>query len=81
MLPFIVKLLFSKLLKKKGVVNKKSLMQRRIIVYQFFAGLDPITEFPIVFKELLNPLGLELTNLDQSLIRDQLTFVSFSSCI
>lgn len=67
-LPVIVKLLFSKLLKKKGVLNKKSLQQRRTIVYQFLSGLDPTTEFPIFFKELLEPLGLQIDNLDQAKI-------------
>lgn len=57
-LPIVVKLLFSKLFKKKGVINQKSIGTRRTIVFQFLAGLDPSTEFPIFFKELLAPLGL-----------------------
>lgn len=80
-LPVIVKILFSKLLKKRGVVNNKSLHQRRTFVYQFFAGLNPITEFPIFFKELLQPLGLKIDILDQDQIRSQLQLVSFSQFI
>ena len=57
-LPVIVKLLFSKLMKKKGMINKKNIHTRRNIVYAFLSGLDPATEFPIFFKELLEPLGL-----------------------
>ena len=33
LLPVIVKLLFTKLLKQKGKINQKSLQQRRVIVY------------------------------------------------
>ena len=58
-LPVIVKLLFSKLLKKKGSINKKNIHTRRNIVYAFLSGLEPATEFPIFFKELLEPLGLQ----------------------
>ena len=32
-LPFIIKLLFSKLMKKKGAINKKNIFTRRNIVY------------------------------------------------
>lgn len=59
MLPFIIKLLFSKLLKKKGVINNKSVFARRNIVYQFLSGLDPVTEFHLFFNELLEPLGIK----------------------
>jgi Down-regulated in metastasis len=58
-LPFIVKLLFSKLLAKKGAINKKNVDTRRNIVYQFLSGFDPATEFHIFFRELLEPLGIE----------------------
>jgi hypothetical protein len=57
-LPLIIKLLFSKILKKKGAINKKSIKTRRNIVYQFMTGLDPATEFSLFFSELLAPLGL-----------------------
>lgn len=68
LLPVIIKLLFSKLLKNKGTRNKKSIGTRRNIVYQFLSGLNPKTEFPIFFKELLEPLGLGFileTNIDE----------------
>ena len=80
-LPVIIKLLFSKLLKKRGVLNKKSLQQRRNIIYQFLSGLDPANEFPIFFKELLEPLGLQIENSDQEYISEKLTLVSFSQFI
>lgn len=48
-LPVIIKLLFSKLLKKKGVINKKNFHTRLNIVYQFLSGLDPLTEYPLFF--------------------------------
>ena len=78
-LPVVIKLLLSKLLKKKGALNKKSFHQRLTIVYTFFAGLHPQTEFPLVFAELLAPLGLKL-NSDQN-IEVELRRVSFSKCI
>ena len=40
------------------MINKKNIHTRRNIVYAFLSGLDPATEFPIFFKELLEPLGL-----------------------
>ena len=57
-LPVIIKLLFSKMLKKSGAINRKSIHTRRNIVYQFLSGLDPNTEFHLFFCELLQPLGL-----------------------
>lgn len=47
-LPIIIKILQSKLVHKKGVVNKKSLFVRRNLIYQFFASLNPATEFRFV---------------------------------
>jgi hypothetical protein len=60
MLPVIIKLLQSKLLIKKGAINKKSLYTRRNIVYSFFSSLSPTDEFPFFFDELLAPLNLNL---------------------
>ena len=58
-LPVIIKLLFSKLVKKKGAINKNnSINDRRNIVYIFLSSLDPTTEFKLFFKELLEPLEL-----------------------
>jgi len=87
-LPFIIKLLISKLLKKRGSINKKSINVRRNIVYQFLSGLDPKTEFPLFFKELLEPLGLRnLISHDNTVtmstdeLKSRLSKVSFSVCI
>ena len=59
LLPVIIKLLFSKLVKKKGAINKNSnINDRRNVVYIFLSSLDPETEFPLFFRELLEPLNL-----------------------
>lgn len=59
MLPFIIKLLFSKLVKKHGAINRNnSIDDRRNLVYIFLSSLEPDTEFPLFFKELLEPLNL-----------------------
>ena len=83
MLPIIIKLLFSKLVKKSGAINKNnSISERRNIVYIFLSSLDPATEFPLFFKELLEPFELshlidsaEVTNEE---IRQRLVKVSFN---
>ena len=83
MLPVIIKLLFSKLLKKKGSINKKSIHTRRNIVYAFLSGLDPRTEYPLFFKELLEPLNLSGlletgVNIDHDKVLNRLSTISFS---
>jgi len=45
LLPIIIKLMFSKMLRRKGAINKKSIRTRRNIVYMFMSNLDPHTEF------------------------------------
>ena len=82
-LPFIVKLLFSKLMKKKGMINKKNIHTRRNIVYAFLSGLDPASEFQIFFKELLEPLGLSDilesdASIDSAQISARLAQISFN---
>ena len=81
LLPFIIKLLFSKLLKKKGAINKNnSIGDRRNIVYIFLSSLDPQTEFSLFFKELLDPLDLsEIVDreVDDDYIKKKLMRVSF----
>jgi len=84
-LPYIIKILFSKLLRKKGAINKKKIDTRRNIVYQFLSGLDPKSEFQLFFDELLEPLGIK-TLLDDDVIREdlikqKLAFVSFSQLL
>ena len=47
------------MVKKKGAINKNSsISDRRNIVYIFLSSLDPATEFPLFFRELLEPLNL-----------------------
>jgi hypothetical protein len=58
-LPLVIKLLFSKMLKRRGAINKKHVKVRKNIVYTFLASLDVKTEFPLFFEELLSPLGLK----------------------
>ena len=58
MLPIIIKIIQSKLTMKKGVIYKKSLYTRRNIVYQFYATLNPETEFHFFLDELLEPINL-----------------------
>ena len=72
LLPVIIKLLFSKLVKKKGAINKNSnINDRRNVVYIFLSSLDPETEFPLFFQELLEPLNLsDLNNNDSHNISD-----------
>ena len=46
-------------MKKKGAINKNNkINERRNIVYIFLSSLDPVTEFTLFFKELLEPLDL-----------------------
>ena len=79
MLPVIIKLLQSKLLMKKGAINKKSLFVRRNIVYQFFSSLNPVNEFKFFFDELLRPVNLNLQVTNVSEINDRLSQVSFNN--
>jgi hypothetical protein len=52
-LPIVIKLLQSKLLRKKGSINKKGIQVRRNIVYQFFSSLES-HEFRLFFDEVLS---------------------------
>ena len=79
MLPVIIKLLQSKLLMKKGAINKKSLHVRRNIVYQFFASLNPATEFTLFLNELLSQVNLSTEGLTIEVIQRQLSAVSFNT--
>jgi hypothetical protein len=81
MLPVIIKLLQSKLLMKKGAINKKSLHVRRAIVYKFFASLNPDTEFAVFFDELLRPINLKLVDNDIDQIRQSVSSVSFNTLL
>ena len=58
MLPIIIKLLQSKLIQKKGAINKKSLFVRRNLIFKFFASFNPLTEFHLIIEELLSHINL-----------------------
>lgn len=47
-------------------------------MYQFFASLNPSTEFPLFFDELLDPVNLSLDCLDVNEIQESLSSVSFN---
>ena len=86
LLPVIIKLLFSKLVKKKGSINKNSnINDRRNVVYIFLSSLDPTSEFPLFFRELLEPLNLsdliEDENMSNEEIKKRLVQVSFNQYI
>ncbi len=52
-LPIVIKLLLSKLIKKKGAINKKTVHTRRTIVYSFMGQLKPENELKLFLNELL----------------------------
>ena len=84
-LPIVIKLLLSKLIKKKGAINMKTVHTRRTIVYQFMSQLNPETELKIFFNELLSTFDILID--DESLfdpmnnekLREKLSNASFSS--
>jgi hypothetical protein len=81
-LPIVVRLLLSKLIKKKGAINQKTVHTRRNIVYQFIAQLNPEKELKLFFNELLSTFELDIDNEvfeSEELLRERLSFCSFSS--
>ena len=78
-LPLIVKLLQSKLLQKRGAINKKSLLTRRNIVYQLYATFNVETELPLFINELLEPLNLTMETCDSDALLERLSCVSFDA--
>ena len=83
LLPIIIKLLFSKLVKKAGAINKNnSISDRRNVVFIFLSSLDPATEYALFFKELLEPFDLaeliETNSMSNEEIRQRLVKVSFN---
>ena len=74
-LPLIVKLLQSKLLQKRGAINKKSLLTRRNIVYQLYATFNVETELPLIINELLEPLNLTMETCDSDALLERLSCV------
>lgn len=59
-LPVVIKLLQSKLLQRRGAINKKSIFTRRNIVYQFVSTFNKETELPIVINEVLATVNLSI---------------------
>ena len=59
-LPVVIKLLQSKLLQRKGAINKKNIFTRRNIVYQFVSTFNKETELPIVVNEVLATVTLSI---------------------
>ena len=76
-LPLIVKLLQSKLLQKRGAINKKSLLTRRNIVYNLYATFNTESELPLVINELLEPLNLTIETCDSNALIEGLSRASF----
>lgn len=66
-LPIVIRLLLSKLIKKKGAINQKTVHTRRTIVYQFMSQLNPQTELKLFFNELLSPFDLDI---DEPVVAD-----------
>jgi hypothetical protein len=54
--------MLSKLIKKKGAINMKTVHIRRTIVYNFMANLNPETELYLFFNELLEHFDLTITD-------------------
>jgi len=83
MLPIIIKLMFSKMLRRRGAINKKSIRTRRNIVYMFMSNLDPNTEFQLFFKELFTPLGLDMSSFEelQALVDDRDEILKKLACV
>lgn len=79
-LPIVVKLLLSKLIKKKGAIKQKTVHQRRHIVYGFMgSGLQGEKEVEIFMDEMLSGVGIKITeDLSKEEVRDRLSRVSFS---
>jgi hypothetical protein len=86
-LPIIIKLLLSKLIKKKGAINMKTVHTRRSIVYNFMANLDPETELKLFFNELFQNFDLTIDDpclvdtTSSGLLRDKLSQASFNSYV
>ena len=68
-LPIVIKILLSKLIKKKGAINQKTVHVRRTIIYSFMSQLNSDTELRLFFNELLSTFDIEID--DELLIQDQ----------
>lgn len=77
LLPLIVKLLLSKLANRK----LKQTQDRRTLIYQFLASLNPASEYPIFFAEVLAPLNLPQQTPTEEQVRKCLQKVSFGTFV
>ncbi|CDW84473.1 small subunit processome component 20 homolog [Stylonychia lemnae] len=80
-LPIVIKLLLSKLLKKKGSINQKTVFTRRNIVYNFMSSLNPDTELFMFINETLSAFEINYKDhkdLDFPQMLQKLSEVSFS---
>ena len=59
LLPYIIRMLNSKLLKKRGKANRKSIVTRRKIVYKFLAELKN-EDLDIFIRQAIEPFNLTL---------------------
>ncbi|TNV87999.1 hypothetical protein FGO68_gene14880 [Halteria grandinella] len=80
-LPVVVKLLLSKLVKKKGQIKQKTVHQRRHIVYQFMSSLaEDDEEMQVFMDEMLFSIGIQIAEEipSQEELRERLSCASFS---
>ena len=61
-LPLIVKICSSKIKPKSGIINKKSIMIRRNIIYNFFSTFVD-EEFVYVLDELFSTIRMEFKDI------------------
>ena len=61
MLPIVIKMLLSKLISKKGAINKKSIHIRRNIVFVFMASLSTEEELKLLFDEILSTFKIDIS--------------------
>lgn len=81
-LPVVIKLLQSKLLQRRGAINKKSIFTRRNIVYQFVSTFNKETELPLVINEVLATVNLSIDKCGQDkTIKSHLACHSFDTFV
>ena len=78
LLPYIIRILNTKLLKKKGKANRKSLETKRTIVYRFLSSLSK-EDLKIFIAQVIEPFGLSIEDVkDQEILEAKLSNSSFS---
>ena len=53
----IIRILYPKLIKRRGKINKKNLQMRKSTIFNFFAALDPI-EFQFLLDLIFSSFGI-----------------------